>query len=383
MISRRRGWLIAFAAAVLYTAMQTLRLTQVIPKVPWPELYLFELPVWLGVMAMSPIVFWLARRLPLFGPHAFRNFLLHIVPGAIAVTLQFMLVEAMRRYIVVPIVMGSGIATTKPAIDYALEEIANPLVATTLAITQVYAVFWFLIYFALAALYYSFDYYRELTTTRLRFQELQTMLARSELESLRLQIQPHFLFNTLNTVSSLMSRDIILARRTLARLSDLLRTTLRDSGVHEVPLASELEFLDAYLEIQAARFGARLVIEKRIDPGVADLLVPRMLLQPLVENSIRHGMRDGDRPLRVTVEAARVDASLRLRIVDDGLGLATKSLREGVGLRNTRERLSQLYGKNQKMDVIALAKGGFEVVLTIPARAPERGIAEQSRREIA
>jgi two-component system, LytTR family, sensor kinase len=383
MISRRRGWLLAIVAAILYTAMQTVRLTQVIPKVPWAELYLFELPVWIGVLAMSPVVFWLARRLPLFGPNAFRNFLGHLVPGAIAVTLQFVLIEAIRRYIIVPVVIGTGIAVTRPAVAYALEETASPLLKTALGVTQVYAVFWFLIYFAVAAFYYSFIYYRELNTTRLRFQELQTLLARSELESLRLQIQPHFLFNTLNTVASLMSRDVMLARRTLARLSDLLRTTLRDSGVHEVPLASELEFLDAYLEIQAARFGQRLITEKRIEPDVVDLLVPRMLLQPLVENSIRHGMRDGDRPLRVRVEAERVDTSLRLRIVDDGLGLPANKLLEGLGLRNTRERLSQLYGVNQQLQIGATASGGFEVSLTIPARRGEPEDLDQSRREIA
>jgi two-component system, LytTR family, sensor kinase len=383
MTSPARGWLLALVAAMLYTAAQTVRLAHVMPNVPWPELYLFELPVWLGVIAMSPVVFWLARRLPLFGPHAFRNFFAHLVPGALAVSLQFVLVEAMRRYLVSPLVIRTGIAATKPAIDYAMVDRDGSLLAVAVAVTQMYAVFWILIYFALAGFYYSFKYHRELGTTRLRFQELQTLLAQSQLNSLRLQIQPHFLFNTLNTVSSLMSRDVMLARRTLARLSDLLRTSLRDSTVHEVPLASELEFLDAYLEIQAARFGQRLVTEKQIDSDVASLLVPRMLLQPLVENSIRHGMRDGDRTLCVRIEAERLHTSLRIRIVDNGGGLPTKKLQEGVGLQNTRERLSQLYGVNQQMQIAAPLKGGFEVTLTIPARAAEPENIKQGRREIA
>jgi two-component sensor histidine kinase len=359
------------------------RLAQVIPNVPWAELYLFELPVWLGVIAMSPVVFWLARRLPLFGPHAFRNFFAHLIPGAVAVSLQFVLVEAMRRFLVSPFVIRTGIAATPPAIKYAMMDSEASLLKVALLVTQMYAVFWILIYFALAAFYYSFKYHRELGATRLRFQELQTLLAQSQLNSLRLQIQPHFLFNTLNTVSSLMSRDVMLARRTLARLSDLLRTSLRDSTVHEVPLASELEFLDAYLEIQAARFGQRLVTEKQIDPDVSHLLVPRMLLQPLVENSIRHGMRDGERPLSVRIEAEKVDASMRIRIVDNGAGLATKKLQEGVGLQNTRERLSQLYGVNQQMHTTAPPRGGFEVTLIIPARASAPENIDQARREIA
>jgi two-component system, LytTR family, sensor kinase len=383
MTLRGRGWLLAIAGATLYTAAQTVRLAQVLPKIPVPELYLFELPVWLGVVAMCPVVFWLARRLPLFGPHAFRNFLGHLVPGVVAVVLQFVLVEAMRRFVVVPIVLRSGIAVTKPALDYALNGQDEPLWSVVLATTQMYAVFWILIYFALAAFYYSFQYHRELGTTRLRFQELQTLLAQSQLNSLRLQLQPHFLFNTLNTVSSLMTRDVMLARRTLVRLSDLLRTTLRDSAVHEVSLAGELEFLDAYLEIQSARFGQRLVIEKQIDAAALNLLVPRMLLQPLVENSIRHGMCDGDLALCVRIEVANVDASLRIRITDNGAGLLTPTLREGVGLQNTRERLRQLYGPNQQMHITSPRGGGFEVSLTIPARAAEPETADQERREIA
>jgi two-component system, LytTR family, sensor kinase len=383
MTLRTRGWLLAIAGAAVYAAIQTVRLAQVIPNIPWAELYLFELPVWLGVISMCPVVFWLARRLPLFGPHAFRNFFGHLVPGVVAVSVQFVLIESARRFVVVPIVLRSGIAVTKPAVDYALTSADQPLWSVALETTQMYAVFWILIYFALAAFYYSFQYHRELGTTRLRFQELQTLLAQSQLNSLRLQLQPHFLFNTLNTVSSLMTRDVMLARRTLVRLSELLRSTLRDSTVHEVSLAGELEFLDAYLEIQAARFSHRLVVEKRIDPGTSNLLVPRMLLQPLVENSIRHGMRDEELALCVRIEAAKIDASLRIRITDNGVGLLTPTLQEGVGLQNTRERLRQLYGPNQQMHIASPRGGGFEVTLTIPARAAEPETVDQDRREIA
>ncbi len=252
-----------------------------------------------------------------------------------------------------------------------------------------YWVFFFVVYFAVVILYHGVRYHSELSSERLRAQELQTLLAKSQLYSLRLQLQPHFLFNTLNTVSSLMTRDVALARRTIVRLSDLLRQTVRDSAAHEVALAGELEFLAAYLDIQAARFGPRLVVEKRIDPAAGRMLVPRMLLQPLVENSIHHGMRDGDSPLVVRIEAAVDAGSLELRVIDNGVGLRNQKLVENVGLRNTRERLERLYGTDQEMRVDASSgqREGFSVIMRLPARVaeelPTAGESDQRRREIA
>jgi LytS/YehU family sensor histidine kinase len=224
-----------------------------------------------------------------------------------------------------------------------------------------------------------------LNAARLHAQELQTLLAKSQLDSLRLQLQPHFLFNTLNTVSSLMTRDVALARRTLARLSDLLRETLRDSATHEVSLASELASLAVYLEIQSARFGSRLVVEKKIQPAALKILVPRMLLQPLVENSIHHGMRDGDSALVIRIEGSGGPDRLVLRVVDNGVGLRNRKLVENVGLRNTRERLEKLYGLDQEMIVESLQGEGFSVTMRFPAHVAEPRLeeTEQPQREIA
>jgi sensor histidine kinase YesM len=170
----------------------------------------------------------------------------------------------------------------------------------------------------------------------------------------------------------------------LARLSDLLRESLRDFSVHEVPLGSELEFLDTYLEIQSARLGSRLKVQKKIAPDALDVLVPRMLLQPIVENATRHGMPDGDSPLTVQVEATVVEDSLLLCVADDGAGLDGSELEEGVGLRNTRERLMQLYGDAFAMTAGERPTGGFEVRIRMPARADADGYNEiGDRREIA
>lgn len=382
MISRTRAWALAIVAAVLYTGAQTINLALHIKGVPVLELYLFELPVWLSVLIISPLVFWLARHLPLFGPRAGRNFLVHLVLANFVLFLQFLVIESMRRAIIMPIVMRGGIANSQSAIKYAQLDLGNSVLAQAWEVYRIYVVFFLFVYFAAVVLYHSIRYRRELNAERLNAQELQTLLAKSQLDSLRLQLQPHFLFNTLNTVSSLMSRDVPLARRTLARLSDLLRESLRDSTRHEVALASELEFLDVYVDIQSARFGARLVVEQKIQPAALRICVPRMLLQPLVENSIHHGMRDGDSPLVIRIEGS-VDAdALTLKVVDNGVGLRNRKLVENVGLGNTRERLEKLYGLDQEMSVDSQGEG-FSVTMRFPARVAEEPVEENRQREIA
>ena len=382
MISRTRAWVLAIVAAVLYTGAQTIQLALHIKGVPVLELYLFELPVWLSVLIISPLVFWLARHLPLFGPRAGRNFAVHLVLANFVLFLQFLVIESMRRAIIMPIVMR-GVAKTDSAIKYAQLDLGNSVLAQAWEVYRIYVVFFLFVYFAAVVLYHSIRYRRELNAERLNAQELQTLLAKSQLDSLRLQLQPHFLFNTLNTVSSLMSRDVPLARRTLARLSDLLRESLRDSARHEVALASELDFLDVYVDIQSARFGARLIVERKIQPAALRICVPRMLLQPLVENSIHHGMRDGDSPLVIRIEGT-VDAdTLTLKVVDNGVGLRNRKLVENVGLRNTRERLEKLYGLDQEMSVDSSPGEGFSVTLRFPARVAEEPVEENRQREIA
>ena len=383
MISRTRAWALAIVAAVLYTGAQTINLALHIKGVPVLELYLFELPVWLSVLFVSPLVFWLARHLPLFGPRAGRNFVVHLVLANFVLFLQFLIIESIRRVIIMPVVMRGGIANSQSAIKYAQLDLGNSVLAQAWEVYRIYVVFFLFVYFAAVVLYHSIRYRRELNAERLNAQELQTLLAKSQLDSLRLQLQPHFLFNTLNTVSSLMSRDVPLARRTLARLSDLLRESLRDSARHEVALASELEFLDVYVDIQSARFGPRLVVEKKIQPAALRICVPRMLLQPLVENSIHHGMRDGDSPLVIRIEGSVDSDALTLKVVDNGVGLRNLKLVENVGLGNTRERLEKLYGLDQEMSVDSTQGEGFSVTMRFPARVAEEPVEENRQREIA
>lgn len=188
-----------------------------------------------------------------------------------------------------------------------------------------------------------------------------------------MQVQPHFLFNALNTISSLVHERPVVAERMIARLSTLFRATLDSPGTEEVPLLDELRTARLYLEIEEARFEDRLRVRWRVDPEVYGARVPHLVLQPLVENAVRHGIAPRAAPGTVEITARRVDGTLRLEVRDDGVGGAPAAAEAGVGLQNTRERLRHLYGARQTMEVDGAPGGGFSVRITIPFRNVEDG----------
>ena len=192
-----------------------------------------------------------------------------------------------------------------------------------------------------------------------RSEMLATELTRSQLDALRSQLRPHFLFNTLNAISVLTAEDPDKARRMVLRLGSLLRRSL-DEEEHEIPLREELSFLDDYLDIQRVRFGDKLVITLAIEPAAAEARVPVLMLQPLVENAIEHGAPEKDAATTsITVRAGQSNGRLRLSVEDNGPGPRTVAMtREGIGLRNTRERLRRLYGDRATIDLGAIGNGG-------------------------
>jgi signal transduction histidine kinase len=205
---------------------------------------------------------------------------------------------------------------------------------------------------------------RELTAS-----QLETRLAEARLEVLKMQLHPHFLFNTLHAVSTLMHRDVEAADRVLARLSDLLRLTLDSVDAHEVPLQREVEFIERYLEIQQTRFAGRLDVRLDIAPETRDALVPNLLLQPLVENAIRHGIAPRAAGGRVEIVASRAGTELRLEVRDDGPGVPDPArLEDGLGLANTRARLGHLYGAAHRFELHNRPEGGLSVTLVAPFR---------------
>lgn len=194
---------------------------------------------------------------------------------------------------------------------------------------------------------------------------LQAQLAEARLATLRTQIDPHFLFNTLNAVSALVERDPPGVRRMIARLSELLRHSLEGAGEAEVTLAQELAFVDKYLEIMRIRFQGSLHVDTRIDEDVRDALVPNLILQPLVENAVKHGVSRLRGEGRIEITAHRSDGRVVLAVRDNGPGLSPAP-REGVGVRNTRERLEQLYGDAQSFALRPGGEGGTEAEVSLP-----------------
>jgi two-component system LytT family sensor kinase len=209
---------------------------------------------------------------------------------------------------------------------------------------------------------------------RVRREEIQGLALRAELADSRLdalihKIEPHFLFNTLQAISTLLQRDARAADAMINGLSDLLRDLMRSDAPHEVPLAIELETARRYLDIMAIRFGDRLAIAIDADSETSAALVPRLVLQPLLENALRHGVASSTGPATLEIVARRTGGTLELVVSDDGRGDAVASAGTGVGLAHTRERLHRLYGEAARLETIRPAGGGFRACVQLPFRA--------------
>jgi two-component system LytT family sensor kinase len=208
---------------------------------------------------------------------------------------------------------------------------------------------------------------REATELALRASNLQAQLSEARLRALQGQLQPHFLFNTLNMISSLMYEDVPKADRMMVRLSTLLRMFLDTSGRASVPLRHEMEMLEVYLDIMEARFGPRLHVTREMDQEVAEVQVPALLLQPLVENAIRYGAPESHQVVEVSVRAGREGDCLRLEVSDNGPGMAgSESASDGMGLRSIRDRLAVLYGDAARLRLENLVPRGLRATIELP-----------------
>jgi two-component system LytT family sensor kinase len=226
-----------------------------------------------------------------------------------------------------------------------------------------------LIYWVIVAVGQAFDYYRKYRERELRTAELEKRLAMAKLQALQMQLNPHFLFNTLHSIAALMHKDVEAADRMITRLGDLLRAALEGSDTQEVSLRQELEFVESYLEIEKIRFGDRLTIKLDISDETLEAQVPNLILQPLVENAIRHGIEPRARPGRIELAARRQAGNLEMRVSDNGAGLRDGlPPAEGIGLSNTRMRLRELYGSTHRFELSRGPEGGLLVQLTIPFR---------------
>lgn len=310
-----------------------------------------------SVFVILPLVFRMAGSY-LFKPVGWLKLIgLHLL-SAVAFSFLHTSLMAVSRWILSPLV-GLG------SYDYGIMRFRYPMELSNdlLGYTMVVLVYYFL------------ERLRIAQAQQLAAAELQAKLAQAQLENLRLQLQPHFLFNTLNTISSVMYEDVPAADAMLTQLSELLRLTLRTANSHEIPLAQELEITRLYLQIMQKRFESSLRVTYSVDAELGNSLVPQLILQPLVENSLRHGLKDGGAGIDISIGARRENGSLILQVADTGSGFGTRggeaAINRGVGLANIRGRLEQLYGTEQEFGIANRPSGGAEVTLRVPFHIEE------------
>jgi len=226
-------------------------------------------------------------------------------------------------------------------------------------------------YLLIALIAYSFGYYRRYREGELRSVRLEAQLSQAQLQALKMQLHPHFLFNTLHSISALLNKQPDAARTMITRLGDFLRLTLENAGTQEVTLKKEMEFLQCYLEIERVRFQDRLVTRVDVSPPALDARVPNLILQPIVENAIRHGIAPRSTPGLIEIRAKPQNGTLRIQIRDNGPGLpadraSEKLFSKGLGLANTERRLDRLYGTHHRFELVNDPQGGLMVTLEIP-----------------
>jgi signal transduction histidine kinase len=319
------------------------------------RLLVLNLVYWYVPAMLAPGIMALALRFPLGRARWPTQLAVHLL-GAFAYSIVHISAMTATR-------MGLWLAIGRPPLALSWWQSANREYLTQLD--------WLLMtYLFLVGLAHALAYQRESEARALDAARLETRLVEARLQALQHQIQPHFLFNTLNTIAGLVHTSPAAADRMIDGLGSLLRMTLHASGIQEVPFEQDIEVLQKYLEIEQTRFGERLTVTLQIDPAVRDALVPNLLLQPLAENAIRHGVAPFARPGAIAVRAAREGAQLVIEVRDSGNGLPPdrlSALNGGVGLVNTRARLEHLYPSAHQCLFSNLADG-FLVTIRIPFR---------------
>ena len=318
------------------------------------------LAIWLisscGWLILTPVVLHFSKKFTIKRGQIFQNLVIHLAAAIILAVVHLSIIVVFRQML-----LGN------PTETFVFSKTFQRLFLSNFN-------FDFLIYWILVGGWHLWNInrryiMRERETSRLALQtsQLETKLAQSQLDALKMQLHPHFLFNALNSISVLMYDDVKSANQMLINLSELLRIALRSENTQEVCLKDELEFLHRYLEIEQVRFESRLNMEFAIDDETLNAKVPSLVLQPLVENAIRHGIAPLAGKGKIFIESRRENNFVEIIVSDNGAGIGnslTKS--HGIGLRNTRERLEKLYGKEHQFEAGSSVNGGFCVKIRIP-----------------
>ncbi|HEY7233348.1 MAG TPA: histidine kinase [Gemmatimonadaceae bacterium] len=305
---------------------------------------------WYTCGVFTPLFFWMAARFPVDRRHWRTNLVVQLAGSSAAVVIKYAILARISQYMLFerPMTFTRALAS-----NFIIESM----------------IFW-----AVIAIIHGILFYRRWQEREQVAVELRGRLTEAQLEVLKGQLRPHFLFNTLNSISTLVHSDPVSADRMVVQLADLLRASLETSGKHEIPLAEELALLERYLDIMRVRHEDRLSVAIRVTPRARGALVPHFILQPLVENAIEHGIARRAGAGRIVIDAADVDDVLELRVGDDGCGIGHSvngglAPDEGIGLGNTRLRLRQLYGDAHSFAIRRGENGGALVAISIPLRA--------------
>ena len=303
--------------------------------------------------ALTPLMLWLARRFRIERPRVRRNIIIHILAG---------------------LLMAALLAAGHTALDMLYwREQSGILSLAYFTRSMLFLIDReLLVYWLVVLMSHAFNYYSRYRSGELRASRLEAQLAQAQLQALKMQLHPHFLFNTLHSISALLRKDIEAADKMITHLGDFLRLTLDNSGTQKVPLRQELEFLSCYLEIERVRFQDRLTTRIEVQPDALDCEVPNLILQPIVENSIRHGIASISAPGWIEIRAERKKGALRIEVRDNGPGLSANRKNEqgvkgGLGLANTQARLDQLYNAAYRLDLSNGPEGGLIVTLELPS----------------
>jgi two-component sensor histidine kinase len=341
-----------WAAETVYSAVWLHYRFALLPKpYSWAECFRSEAIWTIPGLLLTPLVVWLAKRFSIDRGTRLWNALLHVAFACVFVTainVSWHFLGALRP----PDYISKGFT------------FGRFFHAISMGFDAPFAIYCGMVLTVVAA-----DYYRRYHAGLVQASALQTQLVQAQLEALRMRLDPHFLFNTLHSISELVHEDPAAAEAMIARLSELLRRSIDNGGAQEVPLSEELELLDLYLDIEKARFEDRLAVEKRIEPGTERALVPNLILQPLVENAIRHGIAKRMDGGRICISAERRNGDLLVSVADNGAGFrGSAPEREGVGLSSARGRLERLYGGGQRLELVGNGDG-VEARISIPFRS--------------
>lgn len=340
------AWLLFSAFMLLLLCMQNVLTGR---PIDWSDALVGRL-LYGGVWGLlTPVVFALASRFNLIARHhRLRHLFVHAV-ASYAFSLAYRLAYAGLAY--AGILHPEGVQPGYFSLDQVVVN-ANTWVS----------LYWMLLCIAYALRYR--DHYRE---GQLMAAQLETQLVQVQLQALKMQLQPHFLFNAMNAVSALIGSDVKAARQMLSQLSQFLRLVLDGSDQHEVSLEQELRLTRLYLSIEQTRFPDRLAVQYHIDPDTLGALLPALLLQPVVENAVRHGLAPQPGMGQLTVTTQRRGAQLLVQVQDNGCGTADQSAR-GIGLRNLESRLEALYGTDYTLEIETALNSGYRLLLQLPFR---------------